>query len=132
MVLAILAEKKLPKLKVTLVESIKKKTLYLNHVKEISDISNVEILKSRVESLNGRVFDVITARAVKALDNLLAYVYPLLSKSGVCIFPKGQSYQDEISAAKKHWSFEYKIVPSKTSNDGKILIISNLVKEGRK
>lgn len=130
MVLAIIANEKTPYLKVTLVESVAKKTLYLNHVKEITN-TNVEVLNTRVENIRGR-FDVISARAMTALTDLLNYAFPLLSSDGVCIFPKGKSASEEITTAKKMWNFNCKSVSSRTSDDGEILIISNLVKKGRK
>jgi len=130
MVLAIMANEKTPYLKVTLAESIAKKTLYLNHVKDITD-TKVEILNTRVENIKGR-YDVITARAVTALPDLLKYARPLLSRGGICIFPKGRSAAEEIGSAKNKWNFDFRSVPSKTSDDGEILIIENLAEKGRK
>lgn len=128
MVVAIISAEKTPYLKITLVDSTLKKTVYLNHVKEITGISNTEILNCRVENITDKKFDVITARAVTSLDNLLEYVAPLLSKNGICIFLKGRSYKDEIDAARQHWFFDLQEKQSKTSKDGKILIISNIKK----
>lgn len=130
MVIAIMANERTPYLKVTLAESITKKTLYLNHVKEITN-TNVKILNIRVEEIKGR-FDVITARAMTALIDLLKYAHPLLATKGICIFPKGRNASEEIKLAKTKWNFDYKSVSSQTSDDGEILIISNLTKKGRK
>ena len=130
MVIAIIAAEKTPYLNITLVDSILKKTLYLNHVKDISDLNNTEILNCRIEKLSGRKFDVITARAVTSLDKLLEYSFSLLSEKGICIFLKGRSYREEIAIAKQNWNFDYQEIPSRTSDDGKILIISNIVKHG--
>lgn len=130
MVLAIMAEEKTPYLKVTLAESIAKKTLYLNHVKEVT-AANVKILNTRVENIKGR-FDVITARAVTGLSDLLKYASLLLSHGGICIFPKGKTAEEEIASAKTKWSFDFVSVPSKTSDEGQILIIRNLVEKRRK
>ncbi len=130
MVIAIMSAEKTPYLNITLVDSVLKKTVYLNHVKEISDLSNTNILNCRMEKLSGQKFDVITARAVTSLDNLLEYSSPILSKNGICIFLKGRSYKEEIAAAKHNWNFDCQEIPSRTSDDGKILIISNIVKHG--
>ena len=129
MVIAIMAAEKTPYLNITMTDSIMKKTVYLNHVREITGLSNVDILNCRVEKLD-RKFDVITARAVAPLDELFVYSSQLLSKNGICIFPKGLSYQDEISVAKQKWNFDIQAFCSKTSEDGKILIVSNIVKKG--
>ncbi len=131
MVLAIMANEKLPALKLTLVESINKKTLYLNHVKEITS-ADVNILNRRIENLKEKKFDVITARAVIALDGLLAYAYPLFRKNTICLFPKGKNFQQELYEAKKNWYFSYDVIPSKTSDESVILVIKTLAKKGRK
>lgn len=131
MVLAVMATEKTPYLKLTLVESITKKTLYLNHLKQICGCANVEIINDRIEKLTGKTFDVVTARAVTALIDLLAYACPLLKKNGVCLFPKGKSFEDEIKQAQTKWSFEYQIIPSRTNKESVILVIKNLKKKGR-
>lgn len=130
MVLAIISNEKTPYLKTTLVESIRKKTLYLNYVKDSIDVKNLEIINDRAESIKNQKYDVITSRAVTALANLLAYAEKLLDKNGICIFPKGSNYQKEIDDAKKIWKFSLDVVQSSTSEEGKILIISNLTKKG--
>ncbi len=131
MVLAVMAKEKTPYLKLTLIESTGKKTLYLNHLKEITGCDNVEILNQRIESIKDKKFDVITARALTALSDLLGYARPLLKKNGVCIFPKGKSYAEEIKQASAKWNFDYKTVPSVTDSESVVLIIRNLTEKGR-
>ena len=131
MVLAILFNDKTPYLKTTLVESINKKTLYLNHVKEITS-TDVEIINGRVEQIKNRKFDVVSSRAMTSLVDLLEYAYPLLNKKGVCVFPKGKSWNEEIKVAKNKWNFDFEAFDSETSEEGKILLIKNLVLRGKK
>ena len=131
MVLAIMATEKTPYLKVTLIERTGKKTLYLNHLKKITGCTNVEILNKRIEDVEGRSFEVITARADTALSDLLAYAFPLLKKNGICIFPKGRSYKDEIKAAENKWNFQYDAVSSATDSESVVLVIRNLTRKGR-
>lgn len=125
MVLAIMAKEKTPYLKVSLIESIKKKTLYLNEVKKITG-TDVEILNERIENINGKKADVITSRALASLKELFNYVYKFCEKKTVCIFPKGKKYAEEIADAQKVWKFDCKICDSEQSEEGKILIITNL------
>ena len=101
MVLAIMAKDKTPYLKVTLIESIRKKTLYLNEVKQICNV-DVEILNERVENLPPQKFDVITSRAMTSLNNLLNYTQRFFKKNTVCIFPKGRSYAEELKEAQQY------------------------------
>ena len=131
MVLAILFNDKTSYLKTTLVESINKKTLYLNHVKDITS-TNVEIINGRVEQIKNRKFDVISSRAMTSLVDLLGYAYPLLNKKGVCVFPKGKSWSEEIKISKNKWNFDFEAFDSETSKEGKILLIKNLVLRGTK
>ncbi len=131
MVLAIMAEEKTPYLKLTLVESINKKTVFLNYVKQVCNCSNVEIVNDRIEKVTNKKFDVVTARALIALADLLTYAYPLLKKNGICIFPKGRSFAEEIKKAQNNWTFEYQTIPSRTSPDSVILIIKKLKNKGR-
>lgn len=125
MVLAIMAKEKTPYLKVNLIESIKKKTLYLNEVNKITE-ANAVIINDRIENIPPQSFDVITSRAMASLKDLLNYTKKFFGKNTVCIFPKGKSYAEEIAEAEKFWKFDCKIVPSEMSSEGVILIITNL------
>lgn len=125
MVLAILAAEKFPNLKVNLIESIKKKTLYLNSVQKLCGV-NVNIINDRIENLPKQKADVITSRAMCNLADLLKYSYPLSYKDTIMIFPKGKSYQEEIQTARKKWIFDCHVEKNEVSEDGVILIINNL------
>ena len=128
MVIAIVANEKLPNLEINLVESIKKKTLYLNTVqKELS--VNVNIINDRIENLPKTHADVITSRAMCNLKNLLSYAYPLTTRNTIMIFPKGKTYRQEIDEACKVWNFDYRAEANEICSDGVILIISNLFKK---
>ena len=127
MVLAVVAKEKMPNLKISLIESINKKTLYLNAVRQSLNI-DVEILNCRIENIPDEVVDVITSRAMTSLNNLLKYSFRFCSKKTVCIFPKGKKYNEELAEAHKYWKFKCDIVSSKQSDEGKILIITNLSK----
>lgn len=125
MVLAILANEKIPNLQINLVESIKKKTLYLNTVQKICSVK-VNIINDRIENLAKIPADVITSRAMCNLTDLLKYAYPLTKKDTIMIFPKGKSYASELDNAKKVWNFSYKVETNEVCEDGVVLIIKNL------
>ena len=126
MVLAIMAKEKYPHIKFTLMESIAKKTLYLNEVKAKLNLDNVTVINGRSEDLNLPKADVVTARAVASLDKLLNYVFKFTDRQTKLIFPKGKSYQEELEEAKKFWNFKLKVDASQTSQDGVILLLENL------
>ncbi len=127
MVLAIMAAEKTPYLNISLIESTAKKTLYLNELKKQTAI-NVNIVNDRIENLPSVKVDVITSRALTALDNLLGYAHRFCKASTVCIFPKGRKYAEEIELARRRWKFDCRIEDSEQSAEGKILIITNLSK----
>ena len=126
MVLAIMAKEKYPHIKFTLMESIAKKTLYLNEVKAKLNLDNVTVINGRSEDLNLPKADVVTARAVASLDKLLNYVFKFTDRQTKLVFPKGKSYQEELEEAKNFWNFKLKVDASQTSQDGVILLLENL------
>ena len=125
MVIAVMANEKTPYLKISLVESTSKKTVYLNEVKTQLDL-DVEILNKRVEAIEPNKVDVITSRAMTSLDELFQYSYRFCSDETTCIFPKGKKHLEEIKTAKRFWRFDCQIIDSEQSDEGKILLITNL------
>ena len=125
MVLAIMAAEKMPDLKISLIESIKKKTVYLNTVRKLCGV-NVDIINDRIENLPSVKADVITSRAMCNLNDLLKYSYKFTNRKTTMIFPKGKSYREELSVALQNWCFDYKAEKNTVGGDGVILIINNL------
>ena len=125
MVLAILANEKAPDLKITLIESIGKKTVYLNTVRETCQLP-VDIINDRIENLKLPKADVITSRAMCNLTKLLSYAYKFSKKDTIMIFPKGKTYKEEVEDAKKYWQFDHREEANEICDDGVILIITNL------
>lgn len=126
LVLAIMAKEIYPSAKFTLIESITKKTLYLNAVKDALMLDNVCIINARAEDLTLPPADVVTARAVASLDKLLNCVFKLTSRQTKLIFPKGKTYQDELTEALKKWNFKMGVQKNEESEDGIILLLENL------
>lgn len=124
-VLAIIAKEKNPDLKITLIESIKKKAIFLNEVKNKLEL-NIEIINDRIENIDKTNIDIITSRAMASLDKLLEYSKPFCSKKTQLIFPKGIKWKEELLEAQKKWNFNYEVINSKTDESGHIFKISNL------
>ncbi|MDR1693720.1 MAG: 16S rRNA (guanine(527)-N(7))-methyltransferase RsmG [Lactobacillaceae bacterium] len=127
MVLAIMLKNRTPYLNINLIESIGKKTVYLNEVKKITR-TNVNIINDRVENIKPQTADVITSRAMASLDKLLGYVERFCGKKTKCIFPKGRSYQNEVEEAKKLWKFNLEVLENEQSDEGVILVVTNISK----
>lgn len=126
LVLAVIAKEKRPDMKFKLVESIGKKTLYLNEVKTRLNLENVEVFNDRVENLKLPVADMITARAMTSLDNLFKYSILFSDKKTKLLFPKGKSYNEELDEAKKNWNFKFSVHENQLCSDGVILLFENL------
>jgi 16S rRNA (guanine527-N7)-methyltransferase len=76
---------------------------------------------------------VVTARALAPLKTLCDPAFPWIARGAVGIFPKGQDVGAELTEAAKYWSIEAETVPSKTSPDGRILVVRDLrAVKGRK
>lgn len=127
LVLAIIFKESNPDIHFTLIESIAKKTMFLNEIIARFDL-NAEVINERIEKLELPKADYITARAVTSLTKLLDYSCLFNHKNTVCLFPKGKSYNEELEEAKKKWNFELFIHPNKVSEEGVILEIKNLRK----
>ena len=127
-VLAIAAQGEKRQTSFKLIESITKKTLYLNDVKNKLGLKNVEIINGRAENLKLLPANFVTARAVANLSKLFSLALPLTDKKTVLILPKGKTYQEEIIEAKKIWAFDVIVKKNQVSDDGVVLIVSNLRK----
>lgn len=127
LVLSIILSEKNPTAVVELVESDRKKCLFLNEVKRQLGL-NVKISNQRIEKLDDNKYDVITSRALASLDKLFDYVYRFCNERTKLIFPKGENFESEILEAKEKWCFDYKVEISKTNEKAVVLIVENLHK----
>jgi 16S rRNA (guanine527-N7)-methyltransferase len=93
-----------PQMRVTLLESTGKKTLFLEHLVQELALGGVDVVKVRAEEL-GRHPDhreashVALARAVARLPVLVEYALPLVEVGGVFVAQKGDEVKDEVEAA---------------------------------
>lgn len=91
-----------PEIKVTALDSIRKKINAIENIKQSLDIKNLTPVCSRAENLKGEKFDIITSRAVASMDILVKYAYPLLKKNGYFIAYKSKRAEDEIEQAQEN------------------------------
>ncbi len=127
-VLAIYMQEKIPAAKVTLVESITKKTVYLNDACSKLDLKNVKIENNRVENIVFKHVDVITARAVASLDVLFGYASKIVGNDTKMLFLKGRSYTEEENTAKQKWRYTAITHPNKYDDSGVVMEIHKLRK----
>lgn len=112
--------------RVHLIESNGKKAAFLREaVRETAAPATVHA--ARIEDVElVPVADVITARALAPLDQLLCLAAPMLTKGAQALFMKGQDIERELTQATKHWNIDADIVPSRTSTTGRILRVRGL------
>jgi len=125
LVLAILAKGTERDLHIYEIESTNKKADFLQAVTDELKLK-VTIRRERIEDIRDLKADVVTARALKALPELLKYANYLINKDTTCIFPKGQAVADELTQASKYWTFTSEIHPSRSDDSGSVLILTNL------
>lgn len=117
-----------PDARVHLVESVAKKAAFLNAV-ALETGAPVNVLCDRAESLHPvPEVDIVTARAMAPLGRLLGYVQPFVDKGALALLPKGARYKQELTEARKSWTFDAKVIPSRTSPDAAILKIEGLTR----
>lgn len=90
-----------PHLKVTLLDSLNKRLLFLKEVIDVLKLKDVTLVHERAEEYalkNREVFDLVTARAVAPLNILLEYSLPLVKKNKYFIALKGKNEDNYFNA----------------------------------
>jgi 16S rRNA (guanine527-N7)-methyltransferase len=95
-----------PHIRLTLADSIGKKTNFLRTVAEVLRLTSVEVVTARAEELGQDKahrdrYDAATARAVAALPVLCEYCLPLVKVGGQMLAPKKGDISLELEGAKK-------------------------------
>ena len=93
-------------IKITLVDSLNKRLIFLQEVIKELKLQNVEIIHARAEEFGQdkkyrESFEVATSRAVANLSTLSEYLIPLVKVNGKCICMKGPDANEEINQAEK-------------------------------
>lgn len=128
LVISVLAKQFYPALHVYLVESDKRKSVFLKTViREL--LLDATVINDRIESADVPKADVVSARALTSLTGLLAYAYPHIKEGGRCLFLKGKNWEKEVIAAQKQWSFDLKINNSITQKGAVTLELGGISRE---
>lgn len=94
-----------PNLKITIVDSLKKRITFLEILVGELGLENVNLVHSRAEDfgqnkLYRETFDLVTARAVARTSVLSEYCLPACKLNGIFIALKGSNVTEELSDAK--------------------------------
>jgi 16S rRNA (guanine527-N7)-methyltransferase len=95
-----------PRLKVMLMDGTGKKITFLREMVAKLGLSGVEVVQGRAEEMGNSPsyrgqFDLVTARAVAALNTLVEYLLPLVRRGGLAVIYKGASAPQEFIEARK-------------------------------
>jgi 16S rRNA (guanine527-N7)-methyltransferase len=115
---------------VTLVESNGKKCAFLRETSRLAQLP-VRVIHARIEDTIPQLaerFDVVSARALTSLENLLDMTAPIILAGSVGIFPKGQDIDRELKLASISWNIEHELVESHTEIGAKIVVIKSAVR----
>ena len=119
LVVAILAKKLNPQLRVTLIESDQRKAVFLRTVVRELQL-NATVQAKRIEAVGPLKADVISARALADLNDLLRLAHPFMNQNTQCLFMKGKNWSKEVKEAEKSWQFQAERFISKTNHEAVI------------
>jgi len=121
-----------PEITVHLVESDSKKCAFLQVVSRETE-TPVTVLNQRVEAVVAAhpAPDIITARALSSLSELLEYAAPWVAQNPALrlIFPKGAQAAQEVATARHNWDFTLAETVSQTDREARILSLSNVCRK---
>lgn len=125
LVIAVMAQAEGRQLAIHLVESIQKKALFLRAVATQLRLP-VVVHAERAEALKGIAADVVTARALAPLEEILPLAKNFARLETMMLLLKGARAEEELTSAKQSWHFKHTILPSRTDPSGKVLRIEKL------
>ena len=109
---------------VTLVEPRRLRADFLHKVVESLGL-NARVNVGKAERTEGK-YDVITARAVAALPQLLKISAHLSTRNTVWALPKGRSALSELAEAQQAWQGAFHVEQSVTDADSKIVVATGV------
>lgn len=95
-----------PHIHVTIVDSLNKRILFLNHLANVLNLENVHFIHDRAESFGvnpkyRESYDIVTARAVAKMSVLSELCLPLVKVGGYFIAMKAVNAKDELESGQK-------------------------------
>ena len=129
LIVAICLKDTQPEARITLVEKDERKAVFLEEAIASLDVK-ADVLRVRLAAGSHppfeTPFDVVSARAVAPLTELLSLAAPLLAPDGLCIFAKGRNSAVEIEEAIRHWRMNLISIESETERGSVILKVRGL------
>lgn len=124
-VCAIMAAQHMPECHFTLIESDKRKSAFLMVVSRELGLG-MSVLDQRAEAVSPLGADVVSARALAPLPQLLTLVKRHVAEGGIALLPKGKTWEEELDAARADWVFDVISHISQTDPAARLLEIKEL------
>ena len=86
----------MPKTHWRLVEPRKKRAAFLNYIKSLLDLANVEVKMARIEEIEPFEAHLITSRAVMKTKDLIDLTKPFIAPQTTLLFYKGSEVEKEL------------------------------------
>lgn len=123
-----------PSVEFTALDSVAKKTKFIDHVKEILKLENLRVLTSRAEILahndqHRESYDLVLARSVANLPTLLEYCIPYLKPGACLIASKSRDIDSEIDFAQNAFAELNASIEKSYSYEGKQLLFIKKLKK---
>jgi 16S rRNA (guanine527-N7)-methyltransferase len=120
-----------PDLDVTLIEADARKCAFLGEAGRRMGLKNQpKVVVSRIETALPVKADIITARALAPLSQLLVWAAPHRLDTAICLFHKGKGWQAELTEAMKNWDIQSQSFSSVTDRDAVLLRIAQFSAKG--
>jgi 16S rRNA (guanine527-N7)-methyltransferase len=108
---------------VMLVEERKLRIEFLSRAADLLGVAHkTEIVGRKVERVDRRVFDVISARAFAPLPKLLELGSRFSTNKTCWVLPKGRNARSELEDALTSWQGDFRIEPSLTDPEAGIIV----------
>ncbi|WP_428669826.1 16S rRNA (guanine(527)-N(7))-methyltransferase RsmG [Reyranella sp.] len=120
-----------PDLGITLIESDARKGAFLGEAGRRMGLKNLpKVVVSRIEAAPAVKADIVTARALAPLAQLLAWASPHRSDTAICLFHKGKGWQAELTEAMTDWDIQSQSFSSVTDRDAVLLRVTQFSAKG--
>jgi 16S rRNA (guanine527-N7)-methyltransferase len=113
---------------VHLIESDARKCAFLHEAARVTE-TKLTIHNKRIDGAPPIEADIVTARALAPLAQLLEHAIRFLKPAGKCVFLKGARQADELTVARKSWHMSVAERPSLSDPSGVILEVESPVRE---
>ncbi len=114
---------------VHLIESDTRKAAFLATAAQATG-ARALIHAKRIEEVTPWPSRIITARACASLTTLLEWAEPFVMNDTECVFLKGRSALDELTAAQEYWTFRAQSHASLTEPSSHLLVLSKIHRAG--